>query len=83
MEIRLPTKCKDCRFCGDYTGYPYRRNPHYCCEMIWTFVHEDYQVDPDTIDDKCPLMDVNLIKSAQSVAEKFGIESMSFDTSED
>lgn len=83
MEIKLPTKCGDCQFCGDYTGYPYGRNPHYCCEMIWTLIHEDYRVYPDSIDDKCPLMDISLIKAAQNLAEKFGIESLSFDESED
>ena len=82
MEIKLPTKCIDCQFCGDYTTYPYSRNPHYCCEMIWTLIHEDYRVYPDSIDDRCPLMDISLIKAAQNLAEKFDIKSLSFDESE-
>lgn len=52
--------CKECKHIGDYTTGVYGRNPHYCCELIWNLFEEDYIVDPDTIDDKCPLKNLNM-----------------------
>lgn len=77
MQIDIPTRCGECQFCGDYTAGAYARNPHYCCEMIWTLVKEDYKVDIDTINEKCPLKDVNLLQAISNLAESLDIESIS------
>lgn len=77
MEVVIPTKCGECQFCGDYTAGPYARNPHYCCEMIWTLIKEDYKVDADTIDEKCPLKDTDLLQAISNISESFGLKSVS------
>ena len=55
-----PKTCKKCEHVGDYTTGEYRRNPHYCCELIWDLFKEDYKVDPNTIDEKCPLNNIDM-----------------------
>ena len=55
--MMMPTKCKECPHVGDYTGGYYSRSPHYCCELIWALLEEDYRVKPDSIDKRCPLKD--------------------------
>ena len=59
MSANCPKTCGECRFFGCYDDGPYARNPHYCCELIWTLREEDYQVDPDTLDEECPLGDID------------------------
>lgn len=60
----IMTSCKECEHIGNYTDGVYSRNPHYCCELIWELFEEDYKVDPDTIDEKCPLknIDIDILK---------------------
>ena len=53
--IKMPKKCKECNCVGDYTSGLYARNPHYCCELMWDLYKEDYRVNLDEIDEKCPL----------------------------
>lgn len=77
MEINIPTRCGECQFCGDYTTGTYSRNPHHCCEMIWTLVKEDYKVNTDTIDEKCPLKNTNLLQAIEDTAKSLDIESVS------
>lgn len=79
MAVKLPMKCKECTYVGEYTSGPFSRNPHYCCELIWQLVHEDYKVDPETIDERCPLKNVELLKSIESVADSLGIEMEGFE----
>lgn len=55
--MNKPKRCKDCKHIGNYTDGPYSRSPHHCCELIWGLLQEDYRVDPDTIDSRCPLND--------------------------
>ena len=55
IEIEMPSKCKECSFVGAYLSGVWARNPHYCCELIYDLYKEDYKVDPDTIDEECPL----------------------------
>lgn len=59
--MKLPKKCKLCEHVGAYKSGPFSKNPHYCCELIWELTHEDYKVDPETIDPKCPLKDSRII----------------------
>lgn len=73
MEIKLPIKCKDCMYVGIYDVGPYARNPHCCCELIWQLIHEDYKVDPDVIDEKCPLKDAEFVKHVEKIANSLGI----------
>lgn len=54
-KIKMPNSCKECRCIGDYTRGPYARNPHYCCELMWNLYGEDYKVNPDKVDENCPL----------------------------
>ena len=78
MAIKLPMKCKECIHVGDYTSGCYRRNPHYCCELVWQLLREDYKVDPDTIDENCPLKNVDLLKGIESLADSTGIQMEGF-----
>lgn len=55
--IKMPKSCGKCRFCGAYTEGVWSRNPHYCCELRWDLYEEDYRVNPNTIDENCPLKD--------------------------
>lgn len=55
--MNMPKNCAECDHAGNYTEGPYSRNPHYCCELIWQLFKEDYRVDEDKIDPKCPLKD--------------------------
>lgn len=57
--MKIPTKCSKCEYIGDYTKGPFARNPHYCCELIWQLLYEDYRVNPETLDEKCPLKILN------------------------
>lgn len=52
--------CKECKYIGDYTTRSYVRNPHYCCELIWQLYGEDYKVDPEKLEDRCPLLNIDL-----------------------
>ena len=54
---KMPKSCKECRHVGEYTSGVWSRNPHYCCELIWRLFEEDYRVNPDTVDSRCPLND--------------------------
>ena len=74
MEIKLPTKCGECVHVGSYTYGPFKRNPHYCCELIWTLVHEDYVVDPEVIDRNCPLRNIDLLKIIENTANSLHIK---------
>lgn len=73
MEIKLPINCKECMYVGVYDTRPYARNPHCCCELIWQLLHEDYKVDPDTIDTNCPLKNAEFVKMIETVANNIGI----------
>ena len=55
IEVKMPKKCKECNFIRAYINGVWVRNPHYCCELIYDLYDEDYKVNPDTIDEKCPL----------------------------
>lgn len=55
--IKMPKSCGECRFCGDYTEGVWARNPHHCCELWWDLYEEDYKVNPNTVDEDCPLKD--------------------------
>jgi len=57
INIKKPSTCGECKFIGAYTNGPFARNPHYCCELIWDLQEEDYRVNPDELDDNCPLVD--------------------------
>lgn len=57
--MKMPTKCSKCKHIGNYTKGPFARNPHYCCELIWQLLYEDYKVNPETLDEKCPLKILN------------------------
>ena len=83
MTIEIPTSCKQCRYIGDYTEYPYSRSPHYCCELIWALIHDDYKVNPDIIDENCPLKDPNMLKAIETCANKLGIDSVDLVTEDD
>ena len=56
-KIKMPKSCKECGFLGEYTSGPYARDPHYCCELMWSLYEEDYRVNPDEVDEDCPLKD--------------------------
>ena len=63
--INKPKKCGDCKFICDYSVDAWRRNPHYCCELRFFLYDEDYKVNPNTMDKKCPLTGIepwNVIK---------------------
>ena len=53
--IKMPKKCKECNFICGYTSGPYARIPHHCCELMYYLYKKDYWVDPDEIDEECPL----------------------------
>jgi len=55
INYNKPQTCGKCKFIQGYTQGPYARHPHYCCELIWKLEHEDYQVNPNEIDENCPL----------------------------
>ena len=65
--MNMPNKCRDCIHVGDYTTGPYGRLPHYCCELIWQLLQEDYRVDPNKVDKNCPLKDERI---ASYIAER-------------
>ena len=66
-EIKLPEKCNDCTYIGDYSTGHYARNPHYCCELIWALVHEDYKVNPNIVDTHCPLRKESVAQAIEDV----------------
>ena len=74
MAINVPNKCRECKNIGSYTDGPYRRNPHYCCELIWRLFELDYKVDPDTLDPNCPLKNSGFVKAAEAVASKLDVD---------
>lgn len=53
--IKMPKSCKECKCIGHYTYGPYARDPHYCCELMWTLFEEDHRVNPEEVDEDCPL----------------------------
>ena len=57
VTVKMPKKCNECKFVGNYTNGLYIRNPHYCCELMWILYEEDYKVNPDIVDKYCPLKD--------------------------
>lgn len=54
-KIKIPDKCKGCRFSRYYCSGGFERNPHYCCELMWVLFEEDYKVNPEERDKNCPL----------------------------
>lgn len=70
-NIKPPKTCRHCDFMGRYTDGPYSRHPHYCCELIWGLHRQDYQIDPDTIDDECPLKNKHIQEYFKETHEKF------------
>lgn len=58
-EIKIPTKCSECKHIGNYTTGPFARNPHYCCELIWQLFKQDYRVNPKELDEHCPYLDLD------------------------
>lgn len=65
-----PKRCGKCRHIGDYTSGPYARNPHYCCELRWRLYEEDYRVNPETLDAKCPLKNAAFVRAIQDAQKE-------------
>ena len=61
--MKTPTKCGACKHIGNYTSGPYARAPHHCCELRWQLFEDDYRVDPDTLDENCPLKSQKLLEA--------------------
>jgi len=57
IKYKKPKTCGECKFVQGYTQGPFARYPHHCCELIWDLEHEDYHVDPEELDENCPLME--------------------------
>ena len=55
INYKKPKTCGECRFIGHYESGAYARNPHCCCELMWTLYEEDYKVDKNGMDENCPL----------------------------
>lgn len=58
-DFKVPNTCGECNFIGYYENYPFNRNPHCCCELIYDLKKEDYKVDKNTLDENCPLKTIN------------------------
>ena len=56
--FKTPSKCNECGFIRHYTDGIWSENPHHCCDLMWTLYEENYNVDPDSMDDYCPLNDI-------------------------
>lgn len=56
--FKVPNTCGECRFISHYKYGPYARNPHCCCELMWTLEEVDYKVKEDRLDENCPLKDL-------------------------
>lgn len=54
-DLTIPNTCGECKFIGYYESGPFARNPHCCCELIYTLKEEDYKVDKNSLDENCPL----------------------------
>lgn len=52
---KMPKKCRECKFVGDYTSEAWSEYPHYYCDLMFALYDEDYKVDPDRVDKYCPL----------------------------
>ena len=57
--FKMPNNCGECKLLGCYEEGVWSRNPHFCCELRYWLYDEDYKVDKDSIDDECPLKDLN------------------------
>ena len=67
----IPETCENCRHIGDYTCAPYKRDPHYCCELIWQLFEQDYRVDPKILDEKCPFRHEKFKEAYIEIHDKF------------
>lgn len=54
-DFKIPNTCGECKFIGRYKSGPFARNPHCCCELIWSLKEEDYKVNENSLDENCPL----------------------------
>ena len=61
-RFNVPLCCGKCKHIGRYTEGPYVRSPHYCCELMWQLYDEDYRVNPEKLDSKCPLKSLAVVK---------------------
>ena len=73
MAIKIPGKCKECNHVGAYTTGPYKRNPHYCCELLWRLFKTDYKVDPEDLFSCCPLKHNGFVDAIEEIAGKLSI----------
>lgn len=71
--VILPKTCGECKFIGYYEEGIWSRNPHCCCELMFDLYDEDYKVDKDSMDENCPLKDLE--KTFSKVINKEGIKS--------
>ena len=65
----VPNKCKECNFIAYYDEGPWIRNPHCCCELRFALYDEDYKVDPEKLDENCPLINLGGRKNNVEVEE--------------
>ena len=66
-EVKIPTRCSECRHIGDYTTGLFKRNPHYCCELIWNLFKQDYRVNPKELDENCPYLNMDFRNSISAI----------------
>lgn len=65
--FEMPKSCKDCHMSNHYHEGHFGENSHYCCELIWSLFEEDYEVDPDTRDENCPLNNQKFFEAVKEV----------------
>lgn len=58
IDYTKPRICDKCVFIGHYEEGPFARNPHCCCELQWLLHEEDHKVNPNSMDEECPLKEV-------------------------
>lgn len=66
-EVKIPTKCSECKHIGNYTTGPFVRNPHHCCELIWSLFKQDYRVNPEELDEHCPYLNMDFVLSVLAI----------------
>lgn len=65
IDGKLPKTCGECNFIGHYENGLYARNPHCCCELYWDLYKEDFRVDKNKRDKKCPLRQISELKDIE------------------
>lgn len=79
MNYVIPKKCSECIYLGHYEiDYLMYGKEYYCCELLWTLIHEDYRVKPESLDTRCPLKDSYYMRYHKRLCDGMGIKMEDF-----